>query len=110
VSSTKSPGHFPITQVLQDRWTRERLLEYPVLVAAWRIKEVADGPWSRFKGLQFRKYLPPGCGLLLVPCPSVHTFFLRFPIDVLLLDRAGQVLAVRRAVRPWRLVLPVRHS
>ena len=69
--------------------------------------DVADGPWSRFKGLQLRRCLPPGSGLLLVPCPSVHTFFMRFPIDVLLLGRGGVVLAFRREVRPWRVVLPV---
>ena len=72
--------------------------------------EVADSSWSRFKGLQFRRSLPPGGGLLLVPCPSVHTFFMCFPIDVLLLDRQGVVVAVRRAVQPWRLVWPVRDS
>ena len=69
--------------------------------------EVADGVWSRFKGLQFRAALPPDAGLLLVPCPSVHTFFMRFPIDVVLLDRGGCVVAVRRHVRPWRIVPPV---
>lgn len=72
--------------------------------------EVADGPWSRFKGLQLRAGLPAGRGLLLVPCPSVHTFFMRFAIDVVLLDRQGQVVAVRRRVRPWRIVLPVLGS
>lgn len=72
--------------------------------------EVADGPWSRFRGLQLRRGLPPGSGLLLVPCPSVHTFFMRFPIDVLLLDRQGVVVAVRRAVRPWRAVMPVHGA
>ena len=75
-----------------------------VVVAAL---EVADGFWSRFRGLQRRRELPVGAGLLLVPCPSVHTCFMRFAIDVLLLDRSGAVLAVRQAVRPWRVVLSV---
>src|SRR5262249_19082342 len=72
--------------------------------------EVADTAWARLKGLQFRKRLLPGSGLLLVPCPSVHTCFVRFPIDVVLIDRQGTVVAVRRHVRPWRPVLPVRAS
>jgi len=72
--------------------------------------EVADGIWSRFKGLQLRSHLPNGSGLLLVPCPSIHTFFMRFPIDVVLLDRQGKVVAVRRGVRPWRVVFPVSGS
>lgn len=66
--------------------------------------EVADGFWSRLKGLQFRRALPPGAGLLLVPCGSVHTHWMRFPIDAVMLDAAGRVLAVRRGVRPWRVV------
>ncbi len=69
--------------------------------------EVADTAWSLFKGLQMRSVLPAGSGLLLVPCPSVHTWFMRFPIDVLLLDRQGVVVARRDRVRPWRIVLPV---
>lgn len=72
--------------------------------------EVADGWWSRFKGLQFRRSLPAGTGLLLVPCPSVHTFFCRFPIDLVLLDRQGKVIGVRRNVRPWRIVWPVKGT
>ena len=69
--------------------------------------EIADGPWARFAGLQFRAALPAGAGLLLTPCPSVHTFFMRFAIDVVLLDRGGCVVAVRRRVHPWRIVPPV---
>ena len=40
---------------------------------------VADTFWSRFVGLQFQRKLAAGAGLLLVPCSSVHTSFLRFP-------------------------------
>ena len=69
--------------------------------------EVADDAWSRMKGLQLRRSLTPGAGLLLVPCASVHTFFMRFAIDVVLLNRRGYVLAIDRAVKPWRFVLPV---
>ena len=48
--------------------------------------------------------------MLLVPCPSVHTFFLRFAIDLIMLDTTGQVVDVRRAVRPWRIVIPARKT
>ena len=41
--------------------------------------EVADGFWSRLRGLQFRKELPAGSGLLLVPCSSIHTCPQSFP-------------------------------
>lgn len=67
--------------------------------------EVADGFWHRFLGWQFRRLPPLGHGLLLVPCQSIHTCWMRFAIDVAAVDRAGRVLEVRRAVRPWRAAL-----
>ncbi len=63
---------------------------------------VADGPLTRLRGLMGRRALPPGEGLLLKPAPSIHTFFMRFPIDVVFLDRDGRVLRVAESVRPWR--------
>ncbi|MGO8746613.1 MAG: DUF192 domain-containing protein [Thermoguttaceae bacterium] len=71
---------------------------------------IADGFWSRLVGLQLRRPLPSDAGLLLVPCNSVHTCFVRFPVDVVFLDRRGVVLAVRRGLRPWRLALGPRGS
>jgi uncharacterized membrane protein (UPF0127 family) len=71
---------------------------------------IADGFWSRFQGLQFRAGLPPGGGLLLVPCASVHTCWMRFTLDVAMLDARGVVLAIRRAVRPWRVVVAARGT
>ncbi len=72
--------------------------------------EIADGFWSRLVGLQFRRELPADTGLLLVPCNSVHTCFVRFPVDVVFLDGHGCVLAVRHNLRPWRLALGPRKS
>lgn len=66
--------------------------------------EVADTVFHRFRGLQFRKALPVGSGLLLVPCSSVHTVGVLFPIDVVMLGGAGTVLDVRRNVPPFRAV------
>ena len=43
---------------------------------------IAGGFWSRLAGLQFRRPLPSDAGLLLVPCNSVHTCFVRFAVDV----------------------------
>ena len=63
---------------------------------------IADGFWSRLVGLQFRRPLASDAGLLLVPCNSVHTCFVRFPLDVVFLDDHGIVSAVRRNLRPWR--------
>jgi len=72
--------------------------------------ELAAGFLSRLLGLQFRATLPKGRGLLLVPCGSIHTCFLRFSIDVAFLDAAGRVLAVRKQTRPWRAVLAPRGT
>src|ERR687897_3899365 len=63
---------------------------------------VADSPISRMRGLLGRNELRPGEGLLLRPASSVHTFFMRFPIDAVFLDGDLRVLAVRPEVPPWR--------
>src|SRR5438067_12208500 len=66
--------------------------------------EVAATPLSRMKGLLGRSGLAPGEGMLIRPTSGVHTAFMRFPIDVVFLDRSLRVLAVREDVRPWRAV------
>jgi len=70
---------------------------------------IADSFASRFVGLQFRRELPVGHGLLLMPCRSIHTCWMRFAIDVIFLDAGGTVLDVRSAVRPWRMTAS-RHG
>jgi uncharacterized membrane protein (UPF0127 family) len=70
--------------------------------------EVADGFFSRLRGLLGRRQLPPGHGLLIRPSSSVHTWFMRFPIDVLFLDRELRVLKIRKHMRPWRLAARFR--
>ena len=65
--------------------------------------EVADSGPTRSKGLLGRKGLAPGEGLWIVPCESVHTFFMQFPIDLVYLDRKNRIRKVRGNVPPWRL-------
>ena len=65
--------------------------------------EVADRYFARMRGLLGRKGLEPGCGMLLTPEPSVHMFFMRFPIDVVFLDREHKVVGVRHELRPWQV-------
>ncbi len=65
--------------------------------------EVADTSAKRRTGLLKHKTLEPGDGLWIVPCESVHTFFMRFAIDLVYLDRHKKVRKVSRAVPPWRL-------
>jgi uncharacterized membrane protein (UPF0127 family) len=40
--------------------------------------------------------------MILAPCSGIHTFFMRFPIDVVFVTRDGHVVKVRRAMRAWR--------
>jgi uncharacterized protein len=57
---------------------------------------------QRFRGLLGRRGLAPGEGLHILPCNSIHMFFMRFPIDVAFLDAEGRVVRAVHALRPWR--------
>lgn len=63
--------------------------------------EYADTFWRRFCGLMFRKQLPKGQGLLLVPCNGVHMCFMRFAIDAIFIDKDYRVLKIAPNLRPW---------
>jgi uncharacterized protein len=66
---------------------------------------VAGDSATRREGLLGRDALPPGSGLVIAPSQGVHTFGMRFPIDVVCVSRAGVVVKCRSAVVPRRLVL-----
>jgi uncharacterized protein len=66
--------------------------------------QVADSWWRRFRGLAGKRRPPEGWALLFPRCRSVHTFGMRFPIDVVFLDRRGWPIEVRRQVPPNRVV------
>jgi uncharacterized membrane protein (UPF0127 family) len=65
---------------------------------------VAESFRARLLGLAWRQRTDAGPGLLIPRCSSVHTFGMRFELDLLFLDRAGRVVAVRRRVPPRRVV------
>ncbi|MBT9171897.1 MAG: hypothetical protein DDT21_00271 [Syntrophomonadaceae bacterium] len=63
----------------------------------------AGGFGGRLRGLMFRASFPAGCdALLLYPCRAVHTFFMRFSIDVLLLDKNLRVIGLYAPLPPGR--------
>ena len=56
---------------------------------------------KRFTGLMGKAHLPPGTGLLLYPCNSIHMMFMRFPIDVIFYDEEYNVVKVATNLKPW---------
>lgn len=60
---------------------------------------------SRRKGWLGRTFAPPGEAIWILPCEAIHCFFMRFPIDVVFLDRDLRVVQVRRSVKPWRIAV-----
>ena len=75
--------------------TRDRIVAREVALA--------DTAASRAQGLLGRDRMEAEEGLWIVPCPMIHTFFMRFPIDVLFLDRNLRVRRVIEDLKPWRL-------
>jgi uncharacterized membrane protein (UPF0127 family) len=65
---------------------------------------VATGVWTRLVGLAWLDELPEDCGLLIPWCGSVHTFGMRFALDIDFLGADGRVLMRRRAVPARRVV------
>ena len=72
---------------------------------------LANTHWSRLRGLMGTPSadFPAGKGLWIVPCRGVHSMAMRFPIDVIYLDKAKQVVHLEQNLVPWRLA-PVRWN
>jgi hypothetical protein len=67
--------------------------------------EIADTILSRMKGLLFRKSLAKSHALIIKPTSSIHTFFMRFPIDIVFLDKQNKILKLKVNVPPFRIIL-----
>jgi uncharacterized membrane protein (UPF0127 family) len=65
---------------------------------------VADCFWHRMIGLLLTKELEENRGLLLKPCNSIHTMFMRYPIDIVFLGRDFTVMKTVSNLKPWRTV------
>lgn len=74
------------------------------------VVDEAATAWSRMVGLLLHSRLPEGGGLLLAPAWSIHTWFMRFPIDVIFLDDDGRVLRLFPDLPPWRLASGTRKA
>ena len=88
------PGFVPYGQAFNR--TRQRYLATDLAVAQTH--------WSRLRGLlgSSADDFGNGRGLWIRPCRGVHTLAMRFPIDVVYLDRAGTVVHIEHDLQPWR--------
>jgi uncharacterized membrane protein (UPF0127 family) len=101
--STPCPQPIPEAFLQVSNLTRQTVL-------ATRM-ELADSAPKRNRGLLGRGSLAPGEGLWIVPCESIHTFFMQFPIDLVYLDRERRIKKLRSEVPPWRIsVCLTAHS
>jgi hypothetical protein len=71
---------------------------------------LADTFWARFRGLIGSDPPPPGEGLLIRPCNSIHMFFMKFHIDAVFLDRDYNVVRLVRDLAPGRIVNTVQKA
>jgi uncharacterized protein len=71
---------------------------------------VAKRRIERAVGLLTRDHMDAGDGLLIVPCRGVHTWGMRFTIDILVLNAVGRVVDAVAGLRPWRVRFPREGS
>ena len=71
---------------------------------------IADKFWARMRGLMWEKEIMEDEGLLLAPCNAVHMMFMRFPIDVIFLDKDFVVVKILDKLKPWRTSPIVRGA
>jgi uncharacterized protein len=70
---------------------------------------IADTFLKRLAGYMFRRK-PHHSAILIKPCNSIHTFFMRFDLDVLFIDENMKVIKEIKALKPWRVVMPVKDA
>ena len=73
-----------------------------------RVVETAFDRGTRNRGLLGRSSFGEDRALILAPCNGIHTFFMKFAIDVAFVDREGHVLRACSAMNPWRIQAAVR--
>ena len=77
------------------------------MVIASSVAVAADSA-SRRRGLLGLDAMPDGQAMVIAPCSAIHTWFMRFAIDVAFVARNGQILKCCDAVQPWRMALAWR--
>jgi len=59
--------------------------------------------FERMRGLLFKEKLQTRTGLIIAPCSSVHTFGMRYSIDVVFLDKELNIVKLVKSLKPWRI-------
>jgi uncharacterized membrane protein (UPF0127 family) len=90
----------PLLEVPQGPWVLRNLRTGAVLA---RRLETAFDSETRRRGLLGRQDLPAGSAVIIAPCSGIHTFFMRFPIDVVFAGRDGRVVKVYHGLPAWRI-------
>ncbi|PIK14114.1 DUF192 domain-containing protein [Halobacteriovorax sp. JY17] len=67
--------------------------------------KIADDFFSRLIGLMFKKKMIGFDGLLIKQCNSIHTFFMRYALDIVFLNKEMKVVKVIENIKPWRMTL-----
>lgn len=69
---------------------------------------IANTFFSRFMGLMFKE--DGEYGMLLSPCNSIHTFFMRYNLDAIFLDKDDRIISIKRFIKPYSIVPSVRKA
>ena len=72
--------------------------------------QTADNFYARFRGLMGRLSIPENAGLMINPCNSIHCFFMKFPIDVIFLDKEDRVVHIAENMKPGRISPVVKRA
>ncbi len=64
---------------------------------------IADTTITRMVGLMFKPRLEGADGLLINPCNSIHTFFMRYNLDIVFMSKDNKVVKIIRDIKPWRM-------
>ena len=92
----------PVAPGANDSGMRKLMVVAPGGRVVCDVCHLADKPHTRLRGIIGWKGLHQGEGLLLRPTFSIHTAFVRFPIDAVFLDKEMTVVSIVHELKPWR--------
>jgi len=67
--------------------------------------KIAESFFERLIGLMFKEKMDGFDGLLIKQCRSIHTFFMRYPLDIVFMNNEMKIKKIIRNIKPWRMTL-----